>query len=87
VVDQQQDHSAGEQEEDVLREAVRGRRGPHGIRDRRDHEEGERRPDQVPGIEGGPLGIDHVRHEEGEEEKGVRKGHRGPLRSGGPAPW
>lgn len=78
MVDEQEDDACCEEEEDVLRERVRGSGEPPGVGHGRDHEEDEGPRDRVARVEPGPLGVEHVRHEE--TEKDLRVGYRHDLR-------
>jgi len=75
VIHEQQHDAAGQQEEDVLREQVRGRHVPRRVDDGRDHEEGQRGGDRVPGVEPGPGGVQQVRQQHDEEGDRVGEPH------------
>jgi len=78
VVEQQKNHPRAEQEEDVLRERVRGVGIAERIDDRGHHQQHERPPDRVPGIESGPDRVDHVRDQQPEKDLRVRERHAKP---------
>jgi len=76
VLDQQQEHPTGQQEEDELRERVRGGGISAGIHDRRDDQEPERRDDRVAPVQAGPHGVSQVDDQQADEDRGVRNIHR-----------
>jgi hypothetical protein len=75
VVDEQQHDAAGQQEEDVLREQVRGRHLARGIDPRGDDEQRQRGGDRVARVQSGPGGVDEVGEEHGEERDRVGEPH------------
>ncbi len=83
MVGQEQHDTRSEQEEDVLRESVRGPGVPACIDDGGDHQQGERRADEIPSVEARPERVDHVRDQEAEEDLCVGKRHAAPRAATG----
>jgi hypothetical protein len=60
VFDEEEDHAAPEQEEDVLRQRVRRPGVPERVDDRSDDEKDQGGADRIAGVERGPHGVHHV---------------------------
>jgi len=82
VLDEQQNHSTGQEEEDELRERIRRRDVPGGIDDRGDDQKREGGPDRISPVESGPYGVGKVGDQEGDEDRGVRDVHRPRVERG-----
>ncbi|MGA3021204.1 MAG: hypothetical protein ABSE66_00115 [Thermoplasmata archaeon] len=82
MLDEKQDDSPREEEEDVLRERVRGIDLPGSVHDRCHDQEDQSGPDGIPPIQPGPHRIDQVGEEETDKDRGVRDVHRSGIGSG-----
>jgi hypothetical protein len=82
VFDEQEDHPAREEEEDVLRKRVRGIDVTGRVDHRRDHQEDEGGPDRIPTVQAGPDRVGQIGDEETDKDRSVRNVHRSSVGSG-----